>query len=205
MFDVFLCMQAFIHAHPHVFVLIQACVYLFLNRIKAFEKNIMNLAAKTHWNKFNSETSLCFVHYRKQDLILGLSELPDLLLTSGLTLRRVYRKNYCPGLLLHISSIMRFPVSSEDRCHPLQHFKLTQGIQMFSFAVANMSRMKSLIQMCSTLPHMLAILHQKARTVNCKYVQQHSSDDPKPRQSMIRFNAWQRQLDLKGSRPLRIS
>lgn len=53
MFDVFLCVQAFIHAHPHVFALIQTYVYVFLNGIKAFEKNIMTLAAKTHRNKWN--------------------------------------------------------------------------------------------------------------------------------------------------------
>lgn len=203
MFGVFLCVQAFIHAHPHVFVLIQKYVYVFLNGIRTFEKNIMNPAVETHCNKFKIETFLCFVHYSEEDIILWPSELPDLLLlTNGLTVRG---EIHCPGLLLYISCIMRIPVSPEDGCHPLQHFKLTQGIQMFSFAVANVSRARSLIQMCSALPHMLTILNQKARTVNCKYVQQHSGDNPKLRQSMIRFNVWQRQLDLKGSRPLRIS
>lgn len=158
----------------------------------------MNTAAKGHCNKFHSQTFLYFVHKAG-----GPSELPDLLLINGLTVRRVHRQNHCPGLLLHILSIMRFPVSSDNKCHPLQH--LTQGIQMFfSFAVANLSRAGSIIELCSTLSHMLAILHQKARTVNGKYVQQHSSNDTKLRQSMIRFYVWQRQLDLRGFRPLRI-
>lgn len=118
-----LCVQAFIHAHPHVFVLIQTRVYVFLNGIKTFEKNIVNPAGKTHCSKFNNETFLSFVHYSEWDIMLEPSELPDLLLTDGMTVRTVYRENHCPGLLLHISSIMRFPVSSEDWCHPLRPFK----------------------------------------------------------------------------------
>lgn len=127
----------------------------------------MNTAAKAHCNKFHSKTFLYFVHNNELDIKRGLSELPDLLLINGLTVRRVHRQNHCPGLPVHILSIMRFPVSSDNKCHPLQHFNLTQGIQMFfSFAVANLSRAGSIIQLCSTLSHMLAILHQKARTVN---------------------------------------
>ena len=75
---------------------------------------------------------------------------------------------------------------------------LTQGIHMFF----SCPHVQILVQMCFPAPH---IFQQKARSVNCKYVQQQSSDAPKLRQSMIRFNVWQRQLDLKGSRPLRIS
>lgn len=71
-------------------------------------------AAKAHFNKFNREIFLYFVYYSERDIILGPSELSDLLLISGLCVRRVYRQNHCLGLLFHISSIMRFPVSSDD-------------------------------------------------------------------------------------------
>lgn len=46
MFGVFLCLQAFVHAHTHVFVL-NKYVYVFVNGIKTFKKNIMNPAVKT--------------------------------------------------------------------------------------------------------------------------------------------------------------
>lgn len=120
--------------------------------------------------------------------------------------RRVYWENCCSWA--SVSYLIYNEVSSllwrwMPPSPALQ--KLTQGIQMFSFAVANMSRVRSLIQMCfHSAPH-APFASPKARTVNCKYVQQHSGGYSKQRQSMMRFNAWRRQLDLKGSRPLRIS
>lgn len=69
MFGVFLCMRAFIHAHTHVFVLIQKCVYVSLNRIKTSEKNAMNPAAKAHNKRFNSGTFFVFFssQWRRQN------------------------------------------------------------------------------------------------------------------------------------------
>ena len=52
MFGVFLCVQAFAHAHPHVFVLIQNYVYVSLNGITTLEENIVNPAVETYRNKF---------------------------------------------------------------------------------------------------------------------------------------------------------
>lgn len=177
-------------------------VFVFLNGFKIFKKNMKNTAAKARRNKFNSETSFCSLQWRRHEAQAIRATRPAAAHLDGLTVRWVYRENHCPGLLVHISSIMRFPASSDDGCHPLQHFgSHTRYSDVF---LCCCQRVRS-IQMCCTLPHMLAILQPKARTVNCKYVQQHSSDDPKLWQSMIRFNAWQRHLDLKGSRPLRIS
>lgn len=72
---------------------------------------------------------------------------------------RVHRENHCPVLMLCIWPIMRFPVSPEEGCHPVQHLNLTWGIQMFSFAVANASGVRKLLQMCSTLPQKLSEQH----------------------------------------------
>lgn len=74
MFGVFLCVQ--VHAHTHVFVL-NKYVYVFVNGIKTFEKNIMNPAVKN--KKLNSGTFLCLVRSSEGDLRLGPSELPLLL------------------------------------------------------------------------------------------------------------------------------
>lgn len=153
-------------------------VYFFLNGIKTLEQNILNFATNTH---ATSRTGKYFVFC----LLQWMSNA----------------ENRCPRLLCHFSSIMRFPVSSEDQCHRPRYVTTHTRYSVFFFCYRSK---KELVQMCSTLPHIRTIHHQKARIVNCKYVQQHSSDDPKLRQNIIRFNALQNQLDLKRSRPLRI-
>lgn len=53
----------FLCVDTHVFVLIQKCVYVFLNRIKTSAKNIMNPAAKVSCRKFKSGLNffVCFL------------------------------------------------------------------------------------------------------------------------------------------------
>lgn len=75
------------------------------------------------------------------------------------------------------SSVMTFPLSSEDGCHSFQEIS-PKVFRYFSFAFANMSGGRNLIQMSSTLPQMLEILQQKGHTVNGKYIKQEHDDDP---------------------------
>lgn len=123
----------------------------------------------------------------------------------------VYQSDKCPQtscslvvrlrerLLPRTSRLMRFPVSSEGRCHPLQHLRShTRYSDVFL-------RRCQCVKREEFLPRILQILHRNARTVNCKYIQQHSTDDHELRQATRRFNAWRTQLDLKRSRPLRNS
>lgn len=67
------------------------------------------------------------------------------------------------------SSVMTFPLSSEDGCHSFQEIS-PKVFRYFSFAFANMSG--------GRLPQMLEILQQKAHTVNGKYIKQEPDDDP---------------------------
>lgn len=146
---------AFIHAHPHVFVLIQTCVYAFLNGMKTFERNIMNLLPK---RIATSSTVLHFAHYSEQD-----TTLQSCCSSVAWCEKRLQRKSPPQASVSYL--IYNEDSSLFRRWMPPSLFtsKLTQGIQMFSFAFANVSKSEQphTVQMCSTLPHMLAILHQE--------------------------------------------
>lgn len=144
------CVQAFIRAHLHVFVLTQKRVY----------------SRKEHRGP-RRRSSLQQVWQRKTFGVLFVTEneprsweyLSYQTGCSSVTRlwERVSRDNRCPGLLFHISCIMSFPVSSDDGCHPLQRFKTnTRYSDVFS----------SLLSACQSEEPRADVLHSAPHARN---------------------------------------
>lgn len=128
------CVQAFIRAHLHVFVLKQKRVYS--------RKEHRGPRRRSSLQQVWQRKTFCFFLFVTENETRSWEYLSYQTGCSSVTRlwERVSRDNRCPGLLFHISSIMSFPVSSDHGCHPLQRFSTnTRYSDVFFFAVVNVS------------------------------------------------------------------